>query len=623
MISRTQRRQTRASHSSHSTSLTAAQQRLHHVCLREAQRLELVRREETRSGSSLTGTQCISTLLKTDASSRYSVATAPTTPQVSLRASLLDELTVEQTMNMLSALSNEESAFYSEEGNVIDMVGKSQAMFEDLEQQYGFVGGPYSEYCEYFLREDRPSSMWVYTADPADVKATAGFSTVPKKNGRQRKLMMQCSANYYFSDSRTRSNLGMLGGGGMATMYVPGDQCNVASMDESNAFSFVATPRWMWGWCAAPPLRARDLRPVLPSHLQSLPDGAFVWPLYTRLAMGSSHSVHILMDINMTTVGRAMRASSRLRVPPSSAPDPYLEASHSLQLADAAEDFQDCHDYHWEGPLIDPAPDVYEEPLDWNEPAGHKAMSLEQFAAAARAINRDERQRTLVCMHLFSGRRRRFDLEHHLRLHCEKRGIRLLMCSVDLEWDEQWDLGKPSTFHTLMELIHEGCLDALFAGPPCATWSRLRYRPGGPPPPRARGEQSWGLYDLHGFRLKECQVANALMLNTLALLDALASRGGACGMEHPADPGAHPFSSIWATDVMLGLQERRSFVSRTFDQCALGGPCRKPTILTGNLEGLGGEGPFCPGVSSTHIHERSVGRTATGGFLSQRLSLYP
>ena len=58
-------------------------------------------------------------------------------------------------------------------------------------------------------------------------------------------------------------------------------------------------------------------------------------------------------------------------------------------------------------------------------------------------------------------------------------------------------------------------------------------------------------------------MANALMLNTLALLDALAARGGACGMEHPADPGFDPLPSIWATDVMLGLQERRSFVSRT------------------------------------------------------------
>ena len=421
--------------------------------------------------------------------------------------------------------------------------------------------------------------------------------------------MMQCSAKYYFSDARSRSDRGMLGGGGMATMYVPGDQWNVASMDESNTFSYVATPRWMWGWCAAPPLRARDLRPVLPSHLQTLPDGAFVWPLYTRLAMGSSHSDHILMDINMTTVGRAMRASSRLRLPPSLAPDPYLSisvsTSHSLQQADATEDFEDVHDYHWEGPDVDPAPDVYDEPLDWDHPAGHRAMNLEQFAAAARAANRDEQQRTFVCMHLFSGRRRRFDLEHHMRLLCEKRGV------------------KPSTFHVLMDLILEGCLDALFAGPPCASWSRLRYRPGGPPPLRARGEQAWGLYDLRGFRLKECQVANALMLNTLALLDALAARGGACGMEHPADPGFDPLPSIWATDVMLGLQERRSFVSGTLDQCACGGPCSKPTMLTGNLQGLAGEGPFCPGVSTAHIHERSVGRTATGGFLSQRLSLYP
>ena len=95
-------------------------------------------------------------------------------------------------------------------------------------------------------------------------------------------------------------------------------------------------------------------------------------------------------------------------------------------------------------------------------------------------------------------------------------------------------------------------------------------------------------------------MANVLMLNTLALLDALASRGGACGMEHPADPDVHPLPSIWATDVMLGSQERRSFVCRTFDQCALGGPCRKPTTLTGNLAGLAGEGPFCPGVSATH-----------------------
>ena len=53
MISRTQRRQTRATHGSNSTSMTAAQQRLHQVCLRDAQRLELVRREEIRSGSSL------------------------------------------------------------------------------------------------------------------------------------------------------------------------------------------------------------------------------------------------------------------------------------------------------------------------------------------------------------------------------------------------------------------------------------------------------------------------------------------------------------------------------------------------------------------------------------------
>ena len=179
VVSRTQRQQDRASHSSHSISLTAAQQRMQSICLREASRLELVRREETRpGGSSLTGAQCTSTLLKTDASDRYSVAASPSTPQVALRAAFLDEPTTDQTVCMLSALSPEEAAYYAEETNVVDIVGKSHATFEDLERQYGFVGGAYSEYVDYFLRDDLPKSMWQFTADPTEVKATAGFSAV-------------------------------------------------------------------------------------------------------------------------------------------------------------------------------------------------------------------------------------------------------------------------------------------------------------------------------------------------------------------------------------------------------------------------------------------------------------
>ena len=38
-------------------------------------------------------------------------------------------------------------------------------------------------------------------------------------------------------------------------------------------------------------------------------------PQYTRLAMGSSHSVHILMNISLTAVGRTLMARARLSQP--------------------------------------------------------------------------------------------------------------------------------------------------------------------------------------------------------------------------------------------------------------------------------------------------------------------
>ena len=89
-----------------------------------------------------------------------------------------------------------------------------------------------------------------------------------------------------------------------------------------------------------------------------------------------------------------------------------------------------------------------------------------------------------------------------------------------------------------MSLVVEGCIDALFASPPCATWSRLRFRPGGPAPLRRRGLESWGLAGLRGRFLQELRNANILMLNTLSLLEAVSNRGGLVGMEHPDDPVA-------------------------------------------------------------------------------------
>ena len=100
--------------------------------------------------------------------------------------------------------------------------------------------------------------------------------------------------------------------------------------------------------------------------------------------------------------------------------------------------------------------------------------------------------RTFVVMHLFSGASREGDLEHAIRELMMDKGLPLLVISADLGADNNWDLVRPETFHTIHELIVQGFIGAIFGGPPCATWSRLRFRAGGPRPLRFR----WGPWTL-------------------------------------------------------------------------------------------------------------------------------
>lgn len=69
----------------------------------------------------------------------------------------------------------------------------------------------------------------------------------------------------------------------------------------------------MWPWFAVPPLRAIGLWAVLPVTQRAtlLPD-TWVYPCFARLAMGCSNAVHLIMNVNLTVVGRVFLASARL-----------------------------------------------------------------------------------------------------------------------------------------------------------------------------------------------------------------------------------------------------------------------------------------------------------------------
>ncbi len=163
--------------------------------------------------------QPLAELLKIPSTSMHS---SNRTPQnhIELVADGIDEPQDDRFVPMLEALAPEEASYYTSEANVLDYSGKSSVLFSEIEQRYGFVGGSSEAYANYFLRKDLPARLWHF-ALAEDVKAVAGFAVVSKKQeGRQRKLLMMCAANYLWADARGRADHGLRGGDALSRLWV-------------------------------------------------------------------------------------------------------------------------------------------------------------------------------------------------------------------------------------------------------------------------------------------------------------------------------------------------------------------------------------------------------------------
>ncbi len=323
------------------------------------------------------------------------------------------------------------------------------------------------------------------------------------------------------------------------------------------------------------------------------------------------------MDINLTQIGRTLISSSKLW-----SQTPTTNGEATVPCSDTASHLLEILDWHrisvsdeaWK-----PASEI--RAAIKQTPEAAKTYAVAEWAAAVRGA-RQEAERVFVVMHLFAGPRRERDLHEYVEQEAGEQGLRLLMVSVDLLADAQWDLGDPSTFHCLMDLIVEGLIDITVGGPPCSTWSILRHRhlPGGPRPLRLRGRHAWGVPWLNSKERCRVTESNVLTLNALALCEGCSSRGGGHGIEHPADPGEDPFASIWGTPEVQEFEARTGSRRHILHQCMYGGPVRKPTCISGNLEGLDSEGRLCDNMRE---HDRRFGLNDRGEFRSHELARYP
>ena len=109
-----------------------------------AAKVASVRRDP--SIAKVSGAQATASLARAELTDHYSFR-ASSHNQVQLKAAALDEPQLGwPSVNLLDALPPDEARFYADEANCLELAGKSKVLFDQLQEQYGFVSGDYSEY---------------------------------------------------------------------------------------------------------------------------------------------------------------------------------------------------------------------------------------------------------------------------------------------------------------------------------------------------------------------------------------------------------------------------------------------------------------------------------------------
>ena len=135
---------------------------------------------------------------------------------------------------------------------------------------------------------------------------------------------------------------------------------------------------------------------------------------------------------------------------------------------------------------------------------------------------------TFVVLHLFAGRRRQGDLEHYIMLRAAELDVQVRVVSLDVQIDaRKGDLSDPRVISFWMDEIRKGRVLALFAGPPCSTWSVARYNRNRPGPRPVRSlERPWGMLGLTKSEQAAVDLGNLLLQAALTLA---AAQRRACG----------------------------------------------------------------------------------------------
>eukprot|EP00959_Pyramimonas_sp_CCMP1952_P382166 8007777-Pyramimonas_sp.AAC.1 len=125
----------------------------------------------------------------------------------------------------------------------------------------------------------------------------------------------------------------------------------------------------------------------------------------------------------------------------------------------------------------------------------------------------------MFLLHLFSGRRRVEDFQHHFEMNV--RGCNLIVRSIDVQIDpDKGHLTKPDAIAFLCAAICQGKIFGIVAGPPCETWcsSRWRATEGKAPRPLRTRDFPWGIQASNQTELQQLALADELYRTAVLLI---------------------------------------------------------------------------------------------------------
>ena len=218
-------------------------------------------------------------------------------------------------------------------------------------------------------------------------------------------------------------------------------------------------------------------------------------------------------------------------------------------------------------------------------------------------LNRRQRRRLWASngwvIHMFAGKKKK-DVYSWLN-----EGDRALL-ELDIERCQAHNLLGPDLWRVLSWAAMKGKIAAVFGGPPCRTFSRLRFREGGPSPVRTRQcPYGWPEQTVEEKMqvIRDSQLfARMIWLHAKATAGRLQSPGRRLAtsavaflLEQPQDPQEYlprtdplweQLPSFWSTEMWRSYSNEAGLIEVSFEQGAYGHKTPKPTTLGTNIMAL-------------------------------------